>query len=92
MAYKRQLVDILNGTKAHDKCHLFLLTPGVCPPAKLQAVIEQAEGPEAASEERKEVEELKALLPDIKERIEDASEGLKTGNTVAEAIQGALVS
>ncbi|XP_062338393.1 nuclear autoantigenic sperm protein-like [Osmerus eperlanus] len=58
--------------------------------AKLQVVIEQAEGPEAASEERKEVEELKALLPDIKEKIEDASEGLKMGNTAAEAIQGAL--
>uniref|UniRef100_A0A3Q2FV68 Nuclear autoantigenic sperm protein n=1 Tax=Cyprinodon variegatus TaxID=28743 RepID=A0A3Q2FV68_CYPVA len=51
---------------------------------KLQEMIDKAEGPEALPEERKELEELKALLPEIQEKVEDATEGLKTS---AEAAQ-----
>ncbi|XP_038130202.1 nuclear autoantigenic sperm protein-like [Cyprinodon tularosa] len=51
---------------------------------KLQEMIDKAEGPEALPEERKELEELKALLPEIQEKVEDTTEGLKTS---AEAAQ-----
>ncbi|XP_068196179.1 histone-binding protein N1/N2-like [Antennarius striatus] len=45
---------------------------------KLRALLDGAEGPEALPEERKELEELEALLPEIQEKVEDASECLKT--------------
>ncbi|KAM7378981.1 hypothetical protein PAMP_004564 [Pampus punctatissimus] len=57
---------------------------------KLQGLIDKAEGPEALPDERKEMEELKALLPDIQEKVEDATEGLKTASTDAEAMKGVL--
>jgi len=57
---------------------------------KLQELIDKAEGPEALPAERKEMEELKALLPEIKEKVEDATEGLKTASTDAEAMKGVL--
>ncbi|XP_071372845.1 histone-binding protein N1/N2-like [Centroberyx affinis] len=57
---------------------------------KLQEVIDKAEGPEALPDERKEMEELKALLPEIREKVEDATEGLKSASTDAEAMKGVL--
>uniref|UniRef100_A0A3P9H9T9 Nuclear autoantigenic sperm protein n=1 Tax=Oryzias latipes TaxID=8090 RepID=A0A3P9H9T9_ORYLA len=44
---------------------------------KLEELMKTAEGPEALPDERKEMEELKALLPEIQEKVEDATEGLK---------------
>ncbi len=38
------------------------------------------------------MEELKALLPEIQEKVEDATEGLKTASTAAEAAKSVLVS
>ncbi|KAJ3595229.1 hypothetical protein NHX12_004533 [Muraenolepis orangiensis] len=38
---------------------------------------------EAASEEKKEMEELTGLLPELKEKVEDAQEGLKVAKAVA---------
>lgn len=63
-----------------------------CPADKLQQLLEKAEGPEALPEERKEMEELKALLPEIQEKVEDATEGLKSSSTAVEAVRDALVS
>ncbi|XP_053185979.1 nuclear autoantigenic sperm protein-like [Scomber japonicus] len=57
---------------------------------KLQGLMDKAEGPEALPDERKEMEELKALLPEIKEKVEDATEGLKTAGTDTEAMKGVL--
>ncbi|XP_041698731.1 histone-binding protein N1/N2 [Coregonus clupeaformis] len=51
--------------------------------AKLQEVLEKAEGSEAAPEERKEMEELKALLPEIQEKVEDANVGQKMAAAAA---------
>ena len=34
-------------------------------------MLDKAEGPDALPEERKEMEELLALLPEIKEKVED---------------------
>ncbi|MEQ2194472.1 hypothetical protein XENOCAPTIV_029850, partial [Xenoophorus captivus] len=51
---------------------------------KLQEMIDKAEGPEALSDERKELEELKALLPEILEKVEDATEGMKTNAETAQ--------
>lgn len=62
------------------------------PSDKLQRLLEKAEGPEALPEERKEMGELKALLPEIQEKVEDAMEGLKSATTAAEAVKDALVS
>merc|ERR1712168_1619258 len=42
--------------------------------AMLQGAIDAAEGTDGAADERKEMEELKLLLPDIKEKVEDAKE------------------
>lgn len=53
---------------------------------KLQELLDKAEGPEALPEERKEMEELKALLPEIQEKVEDATEGQKTASTTAEGL------
>lgn len=59
---------------------------------KLQGLLDKAEGPEALPDERKEMEELKALLPEIQEKVEDATEGLKTASTAGDAVKAALVS
>lgn len=69
-----------------------LTCPLLCPAEKLQGLIDKAEGPEALPAERKEMEELKALLPEIQEKVEDATEGLQTASTDAEAMKGVLVS
>ncbi|XP_063318405.1 histone-binding protein N1/N2-like [Pelmatolapia mariae] len=53
---------------------------------KLQEMLDKAEGPEALPEERKELEELKALLPEIQEKVEDATESLKTASTASVAV------
>uniref|UniRef100_A0A8D0CQH0 Tetratricopeptide SHNi-TPR domain-containing protein n=1 Tax=Sander lucioperca TaxID=283035 RepID=A0A8D0CQH0_SANLU len=45
---------------------------------KLQELLDKAEGPEALPDERKEMEELKTLLPEIQDKVEDATEGLKS--------------
>ncbi len=66
-----------------------MLTLPLCLAAKLQELLDKAEGPEALPDERKEMEDLKALLPEIQEKVEDATEGLKTASTAAQA---ALVS
>lgn len=55
-------------------------------------MLDKAEGPDALPEERKELEELKALLPEIQEKVEDATEGMKTASSAAEAMKGVLVS
>lgn len=52
-------------------------------------MLDKAEGPEALPEERKELEELKALLPEIQEKVEDATESLKTASA---AVKDTLVS
>ncbi|KAM6948693.1 histone-binding protein N1/N2-like [Aplochiton taeniatus] len=57
---------------------------------KLTKVTDKAEGPEAAPEERKEMEELKALLPEIQEKVEDATEGLETDSAATEAMKKVL--
>lgn len=57
---------------------------------KLQETLDKAEGPEALPEERKELEELKALLPEIQEKVEDATESLKTASTASVAVKDAL--
>ncbi|CAI5641825.1 histone-binding protein N1/N2 [Oreochromis niloticus] len=57
---------------------------------KLQEMLDKAEGPEALPEERKELEELKALLPEIQEKVEDATESLKTASTASVAVKDAL--
>lgn len=59
---------------------------------KLQELLDKAKDPEALSEERKEMEELKALLPEIQEKVEDATEGMKTASTAADAVKDVLVS
>ncbi|XP_028283496.1 histone-binding protein N1/N2-like isoform X2 [Parambassis ranga] len=57
---------------------------------KLQQMLDKAEGPDALPDERKELEELKALLPEIQEKVEDATEGMKTASSAAEAMNGVL--
>ncbi|XP_062252030.1 nuclear autoantigenic sperm protein isoform X5 [Platichthys flesus] len=55
--------------------------------AMLQKAIDKATGADVAAEEKTEMEELKQLLPDIKEKVEDAKESQRT---VATAIQQTL--
>lgn len=55
-------------------------------------MIDKAEGPEALPDERKEMEELKALLPEIQEKVEDATEGLQSASADAEAMKDVQVS
>ena len=55
-------------------------------------MLDKADGPEALPDERREMEELKALLPEIQEKVEDATEGLKMEDTAAEAGMDAPVS
>lgn len=54
---------------------------------KLQELVDKAEGPEELPEERKEMEELKALLPEIQEKVEDAIESQKTASTAKSVSQ-----
>lgn len=58
----------------------------------LQEVIDKAEGTDGATEEKRETEELKQLLPDIREKVEDARESQKTAGAASVAIQQTLVS
>ncbi|XP_067315963.1 nuclear autoantigenic sperm protein isoform X2 [Pseudorasbora parva] len=58
--------------------------------AMLQKMIDKAEGGEAAKEERCELEELKQLLPEIAEKIEDAKESQRTAAAASEAIHQTL--
>lgn len=58
--------------------------------AMLQEVIDKAEGEDAAKEEKGEFEELKQLLPEIKEKIEDAKESQRTAAAASEAIHQTL--
>lgn len=58
----------------------------------LQEVIAAAEGAGDASEEKTELEELKQLLPDIREKVEDAKESQRTASAASQAIQQTLVS
>lgn len=55
----------------------------------LQEVIDTAT---EAAEEKNEMEELKLLLPDIREKVEDAKESQRTGSAASQAIQQTLVS
>nr|XP_057929717.1 nuclear autoantigenic sperm protein-like isoform X2 [Doryrhamphus excisus] len=56
----------------------------------LQEVIDAAEGTESAADEKTEMEELKQLLPDIKEKVEDAKESQTTASAASQAIQQTL--
>lgn len=58
----------------------------------LQEAIAKAEGGDGAAEEKKELEELKQLLPEIREKVEDATESQRTASAASQAIQQALVS
>lgn len=55
----------------------------------LQEAIDAAGG---AAEEKNEMDELKQLLPDIKEKVADAKESQRTGSAASQAIQQTLVS
>ncbi|XP_019734450.1 histone-binding protein N1/N2-like isoform X4 [Hippocampus comes] len=59
----KEAIDELNRSVSVIKSRLENLTE----------LIAKAAGPEALSEERQEMEELKALLPDIQEKVEDAT-------------------
>lgn len=58
----------------------------------LQEAIAKAEGGDGTAEEKKELEELKQLLPEIREKVEDAAESQRTASAASQAIQQALVS
>ncbi|XP_030290101.1 histone-binding protein N1/N2 isoform X5 [Sparus aurata] len=58
--------------------------------AMLQEVIAAAEGTDGAAEEKVEMEELKQLLPDIREKVEDAKESQRTASAASQAIQQTL--
>uniref|UniRef100_W5MFN2 Nuclear autoantigenic sperm protein (histone-binding) n=1 Tax=Lepisosteus oculatus TaxID=7918 RepID=W5MFN2_LEPOC len=58
--------------------------------AMLQEAIDKAEGAGSPTDQQKEMEELKQLLPDIREKIEDAKESQKTASVASEAIQQTL--
>ncbi|XP_074491111.1 nuclear autoantigenic sperm protein isoform X2 [Sebastes fasciatus] len=55
--------------------------------AMLQEAIDAADG---AAEEKNEMDELKQLLPDIREKVEDAKESQRTGSAASQAIQQTL--
>lgn len=59
--------------------------------AMLQDAINTAEGAGDASEEKTELEELKQLLPDIREKVEDAKESQRMASAASQAIQQTLV-
>lgn len=58
--------------------------------AMLQEVLDKAEGEEAAAKEKTELEELKQLLPEIREKVEDAKESQRTATAASRAIQQTL--
>lgn len=58
--------------------------------AMLQEIIDAAEGADAAAKEKNEMEELKLLLPDIREKVEDAKESQRTASAASQAIQQTL--
>ncbi|KAL1022747.1 hypothetical protein UPYG_G00031810 [Umbra pygmaea] len=58
--------------------------------AMLQEIIDKAEGEHEAKEEKTELEEIKQLLPDIAEKVEDAKESQRTAGTASMAIQQTL--
>uniref|UniRef100_A0A8C6WJ35 Nuclear autoantigenic sperm protein (histone-binding) n=1 Tax=Neogobius melanostomus TaxID=47308 RepID=A0A8C6WJ35_9GOBI len=58
--------------------------------AMLQEAIDKAEGEEAASKEKGELEELRLLLPEIKEKVDDAKESQRTATAASRAIQQTL--
>lgn len=58
----------------------------------LQEAIAKAEGEEGATKEKRELEELKQLVPEIREKIEDAMESQRTAGAASQAIQQTLVS
>lgn len=64
--------------------------PRLCA-AMLQEAIDAAEGTDGAAEEKSELEELKLLLPDIREKVEDAKESQRTASAASQAIQQTLV-
>lgn len=53
----------------------------------MQELVDKAEGPEELPEERKEMQELKALLPEIQDKVDDANESLKTASTAKSVSQ-----
>ncbi|XP_039667260.1 nuclear autoantigenic sperm protein isoform X3 [Perca fluviatilis] len=55
--------------------------------AMLQEVIDTAD---VAAEEKNEMEELKQLLPDIREKVDDAKESQRTASAASQAIQQTL--
>ncbi|XP_028260536.1 nuclear autoantigenic sperm protein isoform X2 [Parambassis ranga] len=58
--------------------------------AMLQEAIDAAKGTDGAAEEKSELEELKLLLPDIREKVEDAKESQRTASAASQAIQQTL--
>lgn len=58
----------------------------------LQEAIAKAEGEDGATKEKRELEELQQLLPEIREKVEDAMESQRTASAASQAIQQALVS
>ncbi|KAK7889119.1 hypothetical protein WMY93_024679 [Mugilogobius chulae] len=58
--------------------------------AMLQEAIDKAGGPESASEDQTELEELKQLLPEVREKVEDAKESQRTASAASRAIQQTL--
>ncbi|XP_013873226.1 nuclear autoantigenic sperm protein [Austrofundulus limnaeus] len=58
--------------------------------AMLQEVIDAAKDGDGAAGERTEMEELKLLLPEIRERVEDAKESQRTSSAASQAIQQTL--
>ncbi|XP_039591043.1 nuclear autoantigenic sperm protein isoform X1 [Polypterus senegalus] len=53
----------------------------------LKEVLDKAENEDSVADDKKEMEELKVLLPEIKEKIEDAKESKTTGHVASEAIK-----
>ncbi|XP_032429019.1 histone-binding protein N1/N2-like isoform X2 [Xiphophorus hellerii] len=58
--------------------------------AMLQEVIDAAAGDDGAAEEKSELEELRQLLPEIREKVEDAKESQRTASAASQAIQQTL--
>lgn len=58
----------------------------------LQEVIDAAAGDDGAAEEKSELEELRQLLPEIREKVEDTKESQRTASAASQAIQQTLVS
>ncbi|XP_072245142.1 nuclear autoantigenic sperm protein isoform X3 [Leuresthes tenuis] len=58
--------------------------------AILQELIDAVEGADSAAEEKNELEELRLLLPDIREKVEDAKESQRTASAASQAIQQTL--